>query len=266
MENVGEILRKVRISKKFSIDQVSNELKISKEFLNQLENNDIKIDKNIAYNIGHLKSYINFLDLDSDLIIKKFKEEISFSKNKVITKIPKPSFYKNSVNYQRLISVSIILIIFSSFYYLFIDKKNEIEFALVPDIPESLIPVIEYTDLKKSNIKSASDGNKIVSNTNNSSITSAVASNNINKPKISLVTLKILDPTWIQLRDNSDNIILSKLMEKDEEYNYDLDKNFNITAGNAGNILVLIDGKARGKIGKFGEILDSFILDYNFNN
>ena len=55
-------------------------------------------------------------------------------------------------------------------------------------------------------------------------------------------------------------------MEKDEEFSYDLKLSYNITTGNAGNIMVLIDNKVRGKIGKYGEVLDSYILDNNFKN
>ena len=62
------------------------------------------------------------------------------------------------------------------------------------------------------------------------------------------------------------NIVLSKLMDKDEEFSYELKLNYNITAGNAGNILVLIDGDVRGKIGKYGDIIDSFVLFKDFTN
>ena len=82
----------------------------------------------------------------------------------------------------------------------------------------------------------------------------------------SVATLKILNPTWIQIRDKSNNIVLSKLMDKDEEFSYELKLNYNITAGNAGNILVLIDDEVRGKIGKYGDILDSFVLYKDFTN
>ena len=36
--------------------------------------------------------------------------------------------------------------------------------------------------------------------------------------------------------------------------------------GNAGNILVLIDGNTRGKVGKKGEVIDSLIINSDFNN
>ena len=81
-----------------------------------------------------------------------------------------------------------------------------------------------------------------------------------------VATLKMLNPTWLQLRDEENNIVLSKLMDKDEEFSYELKLNYNITAGNAGNILVLIDGDVRGKIGKYGDILDSFVLYKDFTN
>ena len=41
--------------------------------------------------------------------------------------------------------------------------------------------------------------------------------------------------------------------------------NFNLTAGNAGNIIVSIDGVVKGKVGKLGEVVESLIIDSNFN-
>ena len=80
-----------------------------------------------------------------------------------------------------------------------------------------------------------------------------------------VITLKFIDSTWIQLRDEKDNIIFSKLMNQNEEYSYNLSKNFNLTAGNAGNIVVSIDGVVKGKVGKLGEVVESLIIDNNFN-
>ena len=55
-------------------------------------------------------------------------------------------------------------------------------------------------------------------------------------------------------------------MDKDQEYSYEMQLEYNITAGNGGNIMVIIDDNVRGKIGKFGEVVDSIILDNNFKN
>ena len=189
------------------------------------------------------------------------KEEVSFNikeEKKNITPIVENNFFK----IEKFFAASIILIIFTSFYFLFINQKdNEINFALVPDIPESLEPIVEKADTFD-NLSESS----VVKNNDFINNSSAVASIEFDEDVTTVATLKMLNPTWLQLRDEENNIVLSKLMDKDEEFSYKLKLNYNITAGNAGNILVLIDGDVRGKIGKYGDILDSFVLYKDFTN
>ncbi len=262
METVGQILSSERNRKNLSINDIAAELKISKNIIINLENDNIKNNPDIIFNIGHLRSYSNFLGLDTDTIIKKFKNDLSFNINKEkknITPIIENNFFK----IERLFAASLILIVFSSFYFLFIyEYNNQIDYALVPDIPESLEPIIEKANTFDNDLSQENDLN-ISDLINNSS---AIASMEIDENISTTATLKILNPTWLQLRDENNNIVLSKLMDKDEEFSYELNLNYNITAGNAGNILVLIDGNVRGKIGKYGDILDSFILYKDFSN
>ena len=262
METVGQILSSERNCKNLSINDIAAELKISKNIIIDLENDNIKNNPDIIFNIGHLRSYSNFLELDTDTIIKKFKNDLSFNINKEkknITPIVENNFFK----IERFFAASLILIVFSSFYFLFIyENNNEIDYALVPDIPESLEPIIEKANTFDNDLSQENDSN-ISDLINNSS---AIASIEIDENISTVATLKILNPTWLQLRDENNNIVLSKLMDKDEEFSYELNLNYNITAGNAGNILVLIDGNVRGKIGKYGDILDSFILYKDFTN
>ena len=262
MKTVGQILSNERNSKNLSIQDISIELKISKNLIIDLENDNIKKNVDIIFNIGHLRSYSNFLELDTDTIIERFKNDISFNnqeKKKNITPMVENNFFK----IEKFFAASIILVIFTSFYFLFIDENNnETNYALVPDIPESLEPIVEKgntfnNNLSQSNVLNKSD---LINNS------SAIASIELNEDINTVATLKMLNPTWLQLRDESNNIILSKLMDKDEEFSYELKLNYNITAGNAGNILVLIDNDVRGKIGKYGDIIDSFVLYKDFTN
>ena len=262
MSTVGQILSITRNSKNLSINDIATELKISKSIIIDLENDNIKNNSDIIFNIGHLRSYLNFLDLDTDIIIKKFKNEISFNieeEKQNITPIVENNFFK----IEKLFAASLILIVFTTFYFIFVDKdENEINFALIPDIPESLEPIVEKAYTLNNNLSQRSERNK--SNLINKS--SAIASIEFDENLTTVATLKILNPTWLQLRDEENNIVLSKLMDKDEEFSYELKLNYNITAGNAGNILVLIDDEVRGKIGKYGDILDSFVLYKDFTN
>ena len=79
MKTVGQILSIGRNFKNLSISDVSIELKISKSIIINLENDNIKKNSDIIFNIGHLRSYSNFLELDTDIVIKKFKDELSFN-------------------------------------------------------------------------------------------------------------------------------------------------------------------------------------------
>ena len=261
MKTVGQILLIARNSKNLSITDISIELKISKSIIIDLENDNIKNNPDIIFNIGHLRSYSNFLELDTDTIIKQFKDQVAFSfkeEKKNITPIVENNFFK----IEKFFAASIILVIFTSFYFLFVDQNdNEINFALIPDIPESLEPIVEKANTFD-NLSQSSDINKsdLINNS------SAIASIEFDENVTTVATLKMLNPTWLQLRDEENNIVLSKLMDKDEEFSYELKLNYNITAGNAGNILVLIDDEVRGKIGKYGDILDSFVLYKDFTN
>ena len=261
MKTVGQILLIARNSKNLSISDISIELKISKSIIIDLENDNIKNNPDIIFNIGHLRSYSNFLELDTDTIIKKFKDQVSFNskeEKKNITPIVENNFFK----IEKFFAASIIMVVFTSFYFLFVDQNdNEIKFALIPDIPESLEPIVEKANTFD-NLSQSSDINKS-DLINNSSV---IASIEFDEKVTTVATLKMLNPTWLQLRDEENNIVLSKLMDKDEEFSYALKLNYNITAGNAGNILVLIDQDVKGKIGKYGDILDSFILYKDFTN
>ena len=79
-----------------------------------------------------------------------------------------------------------------------------------------------------------------------------------------MITIKLTMPSWLQVRDKENQIVFSKLMLVSDEYNYSLDDKYTVTAGNAGNIIVLIDGKVMGKLGKKGEVLDGIDITKNF--
>ena len=162
MKTVGQILSIARNSKNLSINDISIELKISKSIIIDLENDNIKNNADIIFNIGHLRSYSNFLELDTDTIIKKFKNDLSFNikeEKKNITPIVENNFFK----IEKFFAASIILIIFTSFYFLFIDQNdNEINFALVPDIPESLEPIVEKANTFNNDLSQSNDLKKVI--------------------------------------------------------------------------------------------------------
>ena len=267
MNKVGQIIKSARIEKNISIEKISIDLRISRHVLEKFEKDEELKDYDKVFYLGHLRSYCNYLNLDSELITNIYKRQISFNKNPVADKIPKPKLNNSIFQIQKFIPPTLILILFSSFYFLFIkDTKNEVDYALIPEIPEVYIPIIEKFEIDHNSSFTKVKDKNLIENIEEIKNSSAVASDKINKIYDDTITLKALNPTWLQLRDKSNNIILSQLMDKNEEYTYKMKLNYNITAGNAGNILVIINKDVRGKIGKYGEVVDSIVLNYNFNN
>lgn len=269
MEPVGQILKKNREAKQLTLLDVSKELKISQDILSNIENNYSRDDINIVYLIGHLRSYCIYLDLDYKELIKQFKAQQLPSENKNI-EISRPKIERNILFSYRTISFTLIIIIFSSFYFLFIEVDNtQREYAIIPDLPENYISTIEKANLdsiKETKIIETNEDKNYAEIDNISNLSSAIASLPKTEDLNSKITLKFLDDTWIQLRDENNDIILSQLMNKNDEYTYDLESKYSITSGNAGHILVIINKKVRGKIGKKGQVVDSLVLNNDFSN
>ena len=269
MDSIGQKLKKTRKLKNLKISDVSRELRISDEILKNFETDNLQDDINTVFLIGHLRSYCGFLDLDQTEILRQFKDS-QIRTDKLDIEIKRPVDDKNFLFSNKLISFALIITIFSSFYFLFIEvDKPKREYALIPDLPENYIATIEKANVTSSskikiNEKNENDNLAKLDTTPNSS--SAIASVSKNEENKSIITLKFLDDTWIQLRDVNDEIVLSQLMNKNDEYSYDVDLNYSITSGNAGHIMVLIDQSVRGKIGKKGEVVDSLVLNKEFIN
>ena len=269
MDSVGQKLKKARKFKNLKISDVSKELRISEEILKNLETDNLQNDINTVFLIGHLRSYCGFLDLDQTEILRQFKDS-QIRTDKLDLEIKRPVDDKNFLFSNKLISFALILAIFFSFYFLFIEvDKPKREYALIPDLPENYIATIEKANVTSSskikiNEKNENDNLAKLDTAPNSS--SAIASVSKNEENKSIITLKFLDDTWIQLRDVNDEIVLSQLMNKNDEYSYYVDLNYSITSGNAGHIMVLIDQTVRGKIGKKGEVVDSLVLNKEFIN
>lgn len=280
MEFTGEHLKATRAKREYSISEVSKELKISEDILLAIEKDDFPEYINITFLIGHIRAYAKLLDLNDNEIVENFKLQTSYQKSDNVKKISKPFISKNSIFQTKILSFASIIIIALGFYYLFI-KPNNLDpiFAMTPELPENLrydIERIEMNEIllnksKQQNKNNSIDENIFIQNNSDeilitpSSAIASVPKKNINNLSQE-ISLKFLNSTWIQLRDENNEIIISKLMNQGDEYSYSVSEKLNLTAGNAGNIIIAINGVVMGKAGKAGEVIDSLIIDQDFKN
>ena len=101
MNSVGKLIQSARLSKNISLNQVANNLKISLHTLQRIEDDNIMLDADVVFYIGHIRSYSDYLDLDTNEIIGIFKEQISYKKNHHAEKILKPDFNNNLITFKK---------------------------------------------------------------------------------------------------------------------------------------------------------------------
>ena len=283
METVGESFKRARKSQKIDLNTVSQDLKISESLLGDIENNQFPSYINVTFLIGHIRSYAKYLNLDEKLLIENFKIQISFDGNNLNNEMHKPNTPVIQFSFFKALSFVSIIAISSSFYFLFIPSNDlQPEYAMTPNIPENLESTLEEIEMKLSLEKKLivdafdntsqiiADSYQIIEDkdvliSSMSAIASLPISNDKNLAD-KIVTLKFLNPTWVQLRDSKNNVIISKLMSKKDEFSFKISENLNLTTGNAGNIIILVDGVVKGKVGKIGEVIDSLIIDNRFYN
>lgn len=83
MESYGEDLKKAREAKELDLDTIAREISIERRYLEGLEEEDNAVFPGEAYLIGFLKNYADYLDLDSDYLLKLYH-------NKQIQESPLP--------------------------------------------------------------------------------------------------------------------------------------------------------------------------------
>ena len=282
MELIGQYIKSHRIKQKLSLLAISKELNINKEILTSIESDNFPEFINYVYMIGHIKSYAKFLKLDQNEVIENFKIQNYYNKDIVKNEVTKPIPNNKLINFFIPLSYGSALFVAIGFYFLFIKPSNLIiDYAITPNVPENLSSELEAIEM---NIALSKDSQKKIiksdvieiqdlyfdhENLSESLSASSVIASSPNKELITsekVINLKFLNPTWVQLRDKKNNIILSRLMNQGDQHTYKLSQNFYLTAGNAGNIIVSFDGVVKGKAGKSGEVIDSLFIDENFKN
>jgi cytoskeletal protein RodZ len=73
MESIGEKLRQAREEKGYTLEQVARETHIAKRFLSAMEEEDFDIFPGEPYLLGFLRTYTEFLELDSQEMVALYK-------------------------------------------------------------------------------------------------------------------------------------------------------------------------------------------------
>ena len=126
LSTVGKLCLDARLSKGLTQEQAGALLKVRVKIIKDFEDGE-QIDlPGLAYKIGFVRSYARLLDLDSDLLVKEFKESLELSSLKEEYKFLTPETNKNKfLPFGAILSVFIAILSYTGWYYS--DRSNKIE-------------------------------------------------------------------------------------------------------------------------------------------
>lgn len=140
--SVGSMLREAREDHGIELDDVARDLRIRHSYLQAIEDGRFTDLPGVTYATGFLRTYAEHLDLDPDLVLRRFKEESSGAIGKAELYMPEP------VPEGRIPGGTVLLLavvcagaVYGGWYYMTSTGRELVD--LVPPLPERLAAMID---------------------------------------------------------------------------------------------------------------------------
>jgi cytoskeletal protein RodZ len=238
-----------RENKKISVKDAAKHLNISENIILKLEKGYFTEIPNDIFNIGHIKTYLKWIEINPNLLLTNSK---SYNNN-LTTKIPNIILpYKFKLPKFYIVLFSII-----SFFFILIIYKNLNKIEKVND------KIITAENIIEKNIKIENMHESLLDSKDQIKETEI---QNEKKPepvikKIDTITIEATADSWIEIQDNNSEILVSKIIKKDSRINIPYKKDLILVTGNAGGIIIHIDNNVINNLGASGEVKRNISLN-----
>lgn len=249
-------LKSSRESKNITIEEAAKTLHVSVFILKNLENGELDKLANDVFTIGHIRTYLKWLGINPSLIIGDFKNVQNTELKSKNLKINVPYGFKLSKFTASLISL--ILFILIILIYKNLNKAEQLPYVSTSNIQDSL-KEDKITNLKVKNAPEINNTSKedLDEESNSKSMPENVALEN------NYIHIKAIEDTWIEIQRNNSEVLVTKIIKKDEKIKIPYEKDLILVTGNAGSIIIHINGKTINNIGMPGEVKRNISLNYD---
>ena len=258
LEELKKNIVNARKIKNLSIKEASQILNISEDIINKLEEGNFEeINKDI-FIIGHIRTYLNFIEIDPKLLINNYKpKKIILKKNNQNIILP----YSFNISRKYIFILSIILFFFLLIIYKEINTVNKINIINdentekeIENIKDQEKAIQEIEDLEEKEVtNSEPDENKIESQSDEI-ITSEIKN-------IDFIYIEASEDSWIEIQNKNSKVLVSKIIKKNEKIKLAYEKDLILVTGNAGGIIIKIDNNIINNIGKSREVKRNISLN-----
>ena len=249
-------LKIAREVKKITIEQASKILHVDINILKNLENGEFDKLINDVFIKGHIRTYLKWLEIDDSLLIEYNKDTKNVN---LVIKKPKITIpYKLKLSKFHVSLISLILFILIILIYKNINKVEPLTYSNTSEIEDSL---------KEDNHKNSKLNNSPeVINSSGKDLDAGINNKNIDGNTVeenNYIYIKAIEDTWIEIQRSNLEVLVTKVIKKDEELKILYEKDLILVTGNAGSIIIHINDKIINNIGMPGEVKRNISLNYN---
>ena len=267
-QNVGELLRNTRLKKGKTLGDVSKDLCIRKVYLEAIENLDTKNLPQMPYGLGFVRSYSEYLGLNSARIVQAYRQAAYAGEEKEIINeenaVSSPEYSGPSLLHIciGLIGIAAVFAIWSgvSSYNQSKQIPEEKEVLESDVVPEPVIIEENDASLSEMGIDDAVNNEESSENLQNSEQEASVEgvetkvekteaepiaeektedADAVASPRVQIV---LSGPSWLELKQGN-KVLLSGIYSKGFKYDVPNEMGFVVSVGRYYNVDFYIDGK-----------------------
>ena len=259
-EELRKNIIKSREAKDISQEQASKILNINQDIIINIENGDIKKLSNNIFTLGHIRTYLKWLNIDYNMFFKNVNYTQSESKT---------SKKKSGLLLFKLIQI--IAFPITNILIEKLGKKTIVPITTLISITVSLLVIFVWNKHTNNRIENYDVKNNYYdkkylndNNINNNDLMKIEVNESKNKTinNIKFIIISAKNDSWIEIQNNNSKIILSKFLKKDEDISIKYEKGLKLVTENAGSINIKINNITIDNIGKEGEVKRNISLDY----
>lgn len=267
-QNVGELLRNTRLKKGKTLGDVSKDLCIRKVYLEAIENLDTKNLPQMPYGLGFVRSYSEYLGLNSARIVQAYRQAAYADEGKEIIN-EENAASAPEYNGPGLLHICIGLIGIAAVFAIWSGVSSYSQSKQVPEekevlesdvVPEPVIIEENDASLSEMGIDDAVNNEESSENLQNSEQDASVegAEKKVEKTEpepiaeektedsdattVTHMQIVLSGPSWLELKQGN-KVLLSGIYSKGFKYDVPNEMGFIVSVGRYYNVDFYVDGK-----------------------
>jgi len=234
VNKVGSLLKEMRLQKGLRIPDISKKLCIRKIYIEAIEESNYEEIPPIPYGIGFIRSYANFLGLNSGNIVELYKEETNTNIDGDMYMLEAQEEANVPGRKYLLISLLAIVAVYAGWHFYNLNAEQSVvsetevvvdvenkntapivveDYSVTPEEKEEVLVVNDEENL--SNTQEAPVVNQVV--VTDESFETEQPAEKIGDNKTEDVVIKIKEETWIEVKDK-EKLYISKVLQAGDQY------------------------------------------------